>query len=75
MNQTTRSFRPSDFSWRDLPYLAAAFLVLSVIAVGSGLLLESFPVIWIGLTAGSGIALTLLYLRFGRGKRGGKSAS
>ena len=75
MNQTPRSFRPSDFSWRDLPYLVAAFLVLSVIAVGSGLLLESLPVIGIGLTAGSGITLILLYLRFGREKREGEGTS
>lgn len=52
-----RSFRPSGFSLRDVPYGVAAYLVVSALSIGLGVFLESLPGFWSGLLLGSGIAL------------------
>lgn len=60
MNQT-RSFRPSDFTFRELPgLLIPAFLILSAFSVGLGLLLESASPSWKGLLVGAGAATLIL---------------
>ncbi len=60
----SRSFVPSDFSFRDTPYLLVAYLVASAICIGVGLAIESIPSFWRGLLAGVGLgfvgALALL---------------
>jgi hypothetical protein len=61
----SRSFVPSDFSFRDTPYFLVAYLVASAICIGVGLAIESIPSFWRGLLAGVGlgfsVALILLY--------------
>lgn len=52
-----QSFRITDFSLRDLPWAVAAFLVLSVVSIGLGLLLESLPSVWSGVLLGTSGAL------------------
>lgn len=52
-----RSFRPSDFSLLDIPGFIVAYLIISVVSVGLGLLLEGLPDFWRGLLLGGGLAL------------------
>lgn len=63
------SFRPSDFSLRDLPGFFAGYLVISVVAVGIGLLLERVPEFWRGVLLGVGLGMMLSSFLFGRPQR------
>jgi len=56
-----RAFRISDFSIRDVPWVLAAYLVISIFSIGLGIFLESLPGFWSGLLLGSGIALLLAF--------------
>jgi hypothetical protein len=66
-----KSFRVSDFTFRDLPWGVLAFLVLAIFAVGLGSLMEIFPtsIRWgcLGFAGG-------LYFGFVAGSRCGRSA-
>ena len=52
-----RSFRISDFSFRDVPWVVAAYLIIALFSIGLGVLLESLPDFWRGLLIGGGCAL------------------
>ncbi|MEO2036325.1 MAG: hypothetical protein ABGZ35_29985 [Planctomycetaceae bacterium] len=60
-----RSFKPSDFSLRDLSGFLVAYVIISAISVLAGLALPAIPPFWGGLLCGVGIgflgALLLLY--------------
>jgi len=51
-----KSFRPSDFSLRDIPGFFAAYLVIAAVSVGLGLAIEAIPDFWGGVLAGVGLA-------------------
>lgn len=55
------SFRVTDFSLRDIPWAVAAYLLLSLLAVGLGLFLESLPSFWSGLLLGAGTAFVVAF--------------
>jgi len=59
-----RSFRPSDFSLQDIPGFVVAYLIISVVSVGLGLLLAGLPDFWRGLLFGGGLALMGSFLLF-----------
>jgi hypothetical protein len=63
-----RSFRISDFSLRDVPRSVAAYLVISLFAIGFGVFFGSLPRFWSGVLLGAGCALpaSLLLLRLVR---------
>jgi hypothetical protein len=50
-----RSFRISDFSFRDVPWAVAAYLLISLFSIGFGVLLESLPEFWRGVLLGGGL--------------------
>jgi hypothetical protein len=52
-----RSFKISDFSLRDAPWAIAAYLVISLLSIGLGVVLESLPEFWSGVLLGAGCAL------------------
>ena len=52
-----RSFKPSDFSLRDVPGFIFGYLIISVLFVGLGLFFEGLPDFWRGLLLGGGLAL------------------
>ncbi|MFT5126619.1 MAG: hypothetical protein ACI8W8_000214 [Rhodothermales bacterium] len=52
-----RSFRPSDFSIRDVPGLLVGYLIISVIFVLCGLMIEAFPPFGRGTLFGLGVGL------------------
>ncbi len=60
-----RSFKPSDFSLRDLPGFLAIYIVAALLSVGFGLFVQNIPEFWSGLFSGVGFgflgALALLY--------------
>jgi hypothetical protein len=56
-----KSFRITDFSLRDLPWAVGAYFVLSLFAIGLGLLLEPVPPFLSGLLLGVGGALLLAF--------------
>ena len=57
-----KSFRVSDFSLRDIPWAVAAYIIISLLSIGLGLVLESLPSFWSGLLLGAGGALLIAYL-------------
>ena len=60
-----RSFKISDFSLRDVPWAIAAYLAISLLSIGLGVLLESLPKFWSGffLGGGSGLLAAFFLLR------------
>ena len=54
-----KSFRPSDFSLRDVPGFFAIYIVISLIFVAMGLIVEQIPDIWKGVLLGLGIGLSI----------------
>ena len=60
-----QSFIPSDFSFRDVPFLFLGFIIVSVVTVAIGLTLDALPAFWGGVLSGIGIgiAIPLLFLR------------
>lgn len=67
-----KSFRPSDFSLRDIPGFIAIYLVISAVSVATGLLLESRPKFWSGVLVGTGFTLAATF--FILSPRGGRKA-
>jgi hypothetical protein len=59
-----RSFRISDFSLRDLPWVVAAYLIISLFSIGLGVLLESLPKFWSGLLLGAGCGFLASFFLF-----------
>lgn len=57
-----KSFRISDFSFRDIPGFIAGYLLISIVVVCIGLLLEPLPEFWRGALLGGGVALMAAYL-------------
>ncbi len=53
-----RSFVPSDFTLRDVPWFFVGFGVLAVTCVLAGMALESLPLFWRGLICGLGLGFT-----------------
>ena len=49
-----KSFRPSDFSLRDIPGFGLIYIIIAVVLVGIGLLVEQFTDIWKGVLLGFG---------------------
>lgn len=47
-DQRHRSFVPSDFSMRDIPFMLLAFIIISVASVVLGLVVESLSSFWRG---------------------------
>ena len=64
-----KSFRPSDFSLRDIPGFIVVYLIFSAAAVGLGLLLEAMPEFWRGVLLGGGLASIGAFLFFGPRRR------
>ena len=56
-----KSFRVSDFSFRDVPGFIAGYILISIVAVCIGLLLEPLPEFWRGGLLGGGVALMVAY--------------
>jgi hypothetical protein len=52
-----RSFKPSDFSLRDIPGFVVGYIVISVLSVGLGLAVETLPEFWAGFLCGTGLGL------------------
>ena len=52
-----KSFRPSDFSLRDVPGFIVAYLIISAASVVIGLLVEGLPGFWKGVLLGAGCAM------------------
>lgn len=51
-----RSFRPSNFSSRDIPGFMVAYLIISIASVALGLFFEGMPDFWRGMLVGAGLA-------------------
>ena len=64
----SRSFVPSDFSFRDTPYFLMVYLVASVICIGVGLAIESIPSFCRGLLSGVGLGFLGALALLRRGK-------
>jgi hypothetical protein len=59
-----RSFRISDFSIRDVPWAAAAYVIISLSSIALGAFLESLPKFWSGLLLGAGCGLFASFFLF-----------
>ena len=60
-----RSFKPSDFSLKDIPGFLVAYVIISAICVLVGLTFQGLPLFWGGLLCGVGIGFlgALMLLR------------
>lgn len=54
-----RSFKPGNFSLRNVPGFLVGYIVLFAMCVAVGLVLQALPLFWIGLTCGIGIGFGL----------------
>ena len=63
-----KSFRPSDFSVRDIPGFIVAYLIISAASVAAGLLVEGLPDFWKGALLAAGCVMLVFYPLFRRGK-------
>ena len=61
-----RSFKPSDFSLRDIPGFIVAYIIISLFSIGLGLLIEALPEFWSGILVGAGFAMLGTFLQPGR---------
>lgn len=52
-----KSFKVSDASFRDIPGFIVGYILISIFAVGFGLLLDTLPTFWSGVLCGIGIGL------------------
>ena len=59
-----KSFKPTDFSLRDIAGFVVIYLIISVVAVALGLLAEGLPDFWKGVLLGSGVTLIVALLIF-----------
>ena len=59
-----RSFRPSDFTFRDIPVFIVIYIILSVLSVGFGLLVEQLPDMFRGILIGLAIGLVISLVIF-----------
>ena len=64
-----RSFRISDFSIRDVPWVVAAYLILSLSSIVLGVFLESLPKFWSGLLLGAGCGFLASFFLFRPAKK------
>ncbi len=60
------SFRPSDFSLRDIPGFIVVYLIISATSVALGLLVEQLPNFWNGVLLGVGGGMLVSFLLLGR---------
>jgi hypothetical protein len=65
-----RSFKPSDFSLRDMPGFVMGYIAISVLSIGLGVALEALPRFWAGFLCGVGFGLLCALALLSRGKEG-----
>lgn len=66
-----KSFRPSDFSLREIPGFIVIYIIISLVSVATGFIVEQLPDIWKGALLGLGVGLiaALIILRLRTGKK------
>ena len=66
-----KSFRPSDFSLREIPGFIVIYFIISLVSVAMGIIVEQLPDIWKGALLGLGVGLivALIILRPRTGKK------
>ena len=66
-----KSFRPSDFSLREIPGFIVIYIIISLVSVATGFIVEQLPDIWKGTLLGLGVGLiaALIILRPRTGKK------
>lgn len=57
-----QSFRPRDFSLREIPGFIVIYIVISLVCVAMGFIVEQLPDLWKGVLLGLGVGLIAAFI-------------